>query len=178
MKKILIFILLLIIPFYVYAEDSCSQDDIQIESITLDSTQGNIEETSAPTTDNNQINLGLKANVIDDNATYKVVIKNTSDQDYTFAKSSLSTDYLNYDISYDDDSDIVKAGESKTIYLKVHYAIKPSTENLNNGVLNENPTIAFSLSKEIDSSILNPNTNDKVLIYLGILINYNIIKKI
>ena len=178
MKKILMFIILLL-PFYVYAEDSCSQDDIQIESITLDSTQGNIEQTSEPSTDNNSINLGLKTNVIDDNATYKIVIKNTSNQDYTFDKSSLSTDYLNYDITYEDDSDIVKAGKSKTIYLKVHYATKPTTESLTNGVVTTQPKVTFNLQKdeevktvieEVVNAITNPNTNDKVLIYLGILI--------
>ena len=178
MKKILIFIILLL-PFYVYAEDSCSQDDIQIESIVLDSTQGNIEQTTEPSTDNNQINLGLKANVIDDNAVYKVVIKNTSNQDYVFDQSSLSTDYLNYDITYEDNSDIVKAGESKTIYLKVHYATKPSTESLNNGTVTTQPKVTFNLQKEeevktiieeVVNAITNPNTNDKVLIYLGILI--------
>ncbi|MBR6133606.1 MAG: BspA family leucine-rich repeat surface protein [Bacilli bacterium] len=178
MKKILLFIILLI-PFYVYAEDSCSQDDIQIESITLDSTQGNIEQTSEPTNDNNSINLGLKANVIDDNAVYKVVIKNTSNQDYTFDKSSLSTDYLNYDITYEDNSDIVKAGESKTIYLKVHYATKPATTDLTNGVVTTQPKVTFNLQKEeevktiieeVVNAITNPNTGDKVLIYLGLLI--------
>ena len=178
MKKIILLIILLL-PFYVYAEDSCSQDDIQIESIVLDSTQGNIEQTSKPNTDNNSINLGLKANVIDDNATYKVVIKNISNQDYVFDKSSLSTDYLNYDITYEDNSDIVKAGESKTIYLKVHYATKPSTESLSNGVVTTQPKVTFNLQKEeevktiieeVVNAITNPNTNDKVLIYLGILV--------
>ncbi|MBR6133766.1 MAG: hypothetical protein IKQ29_03500 [Bacilli bacterium] len=178
MKKILMFIILLL-PFYVYAEDSCNQNDIQIESITLDSTQGNIEQTTEPSTDNNQINLGLKANVIDDNAVYKVVIKNTSNQDYVFDQSSLSTDYLNYDITYEDNSDIVKAGESKTIYLKVHYATKPATENLTNGTVTTQPKVTFNLQKEeevktiieeVVNAITNPNTNDKVLIYLGVLV--------
>ncbi len=178
MKKILLIILLLI-PFYVYAEDSCNQDDIQIESITLDSTQGNIEQTIEPTNDNNSINLGLKANVIDDNITYKVVIKNTSDKDYTFDQNSLSTDYLNYDITYEDGSDIVKAGESKIIYLKVHYATKPAENTLSNGVVTIQPKVTFNLQKEeevktiveeIVNAITNPNTNDKILLYLGLLI--------
>ena len=129
MKKILLFIILLI-PFFVYAEDSCNKNDIQIESITLEETQGNVEETTTPTTTNNQVNLGLKMNVIDDTITYKLVIKNTSNQDYTFDKNSLSTKYLNYGINYEDNSDIVKAGESKTIYLTVNYSNNPSTETL------------------------------------------------
>ena len=116
MKYLRIFLILLLIPFIALAEDTCNQDDIKIESIVLDSTNGNIEETSNPNADNNQVNLGLKMNVIDDSITYKIVITNTSNQDYTFDKNSLSTDYINYDITYEDNSDIVKAGESKTIY--------------------------------------------------------------
>lgn len=36
-------------------------------------------------------------NVIGDNITYKVVIKNTSSTDYTFDKNTLTKDYLSYD---------------------------------------------------------------------------------
>ena len=175
MKKILLFIILLI-PFFVYAEDFCNKNDIKIESITLEETQGNIEETSSPTTTNNQVNLGLKMNVIDDAITYKLVIKNTSNQDYTFDKNSLSTEYLNYDIIYEDNSDIVKAGESKTIYLTVNYSNKPSTENLSNGVLTDTPKVSFELAKEQENiieeikNIVNPNTIDKIGIYLIVLI--------
>ena len=126
MKKIMFYICLLFMPFFVLAEDTCNQDDIKIESIVLDSSNGNIEETSNPNTDNNQVNLGLKMNVIDDSITYKIVITNTSNQDYTFDKNSLSTDYVNYAITYEDGSDIVKAGESKVIFLTVNYSNKPS----------------------------------------------------
>ena len=66
MKKILIFILLLLIPFLSYAEEICNKDDIRIESITLNSTHGSIMQTTEPSNNNNQINLGIKAREIDD----------------------------------------------------------------------------------------------------------------
>ena len=101
MKKIMFYICLLFMPFFVLAEDTCNQDDIKIESIVLDSTKGNIEETSDPNNDNNKVNLGLKMNVIDDSITYKIVITNTSNQDYTFDKNSLSnTALLNHISSF------------------------------------------------------------------------------
>ena len=53
MRKILLFIVLLF-PFFVLAEDTCNQDDIKIESIVLDSTNGNIEETSNPNAECNR----------------------------------------------------------------------------------------------------------------------------
>ena len=178
MKKIMFYICLLFMPFFVFAEDTCNQDDIKIESIVLDSTSGNIEETSNPNTDNNQVNLGLKMNVIDDSITYKIVITNTSNQDYTFDKNSLSTDYLNYAITYEDNSDIVKAGESKVIYLTVNYSSKPSIDKLSNGVLVDNPKVTFNLQKEeaqnvieeVAKAIVNPDTKDVIGIFLLILI--------
>ena len=178
MKKILLLICLLSIPFLVIAEDTCNQNDIKIESIVLDSTNGNIEETSNPNADNNQVNLGLKMNVIDDSITYKLVITNTSNQDYTFDKNSLSTDYVNYDITYEDNTNLVKAGESKVIFLTVNYSSKPSIDKLSNGVLVDNPKVTFNLQKEeaqtvieeVVRKIVNPETNDVIGIFLLILI--------
>ena len=178
MKKILLLICLLSIPFLVIAEDTCNQNDIKIESIVLDSTNGNIEETSNPNADNNQVNLGLKMNVIDDSITYKLVITNTSNQDYTFDKNSLSTDYINYDITYENNSNVVKAGESKVIFLTVNYSNKPSIDKLNNGLLTDNPKVTFNLQKEeaqtvieeVVRKIVNPETNDVIGIFLLILI--------
>ena len=178
MKKIMFYICLLFMPFFVFAEDTCNQDDIKIESIVLDSTSGNIEETSNPNADNNQVNLGLKMNVIDDCITYKIVITNTSNQDYTFNKNSLSTDYLNYDITYEDNTNVVKAGESKVIFLTVNYSNKPSIDKLNNGLLVDNPKVSFNLQKEeaqtvieeVAKAIVNPDTKDVIGIFLLILI--------
>ena len=172
MRKILLFIVLLF-PFFVLAEDTCNQDDIKIESIVLDSTNGNIEETSNPNADNNQVNLGLKMNVIDDSITYKLVITNTSNQDYTFDKNSLSTDYVNYNITYEDNTNLVKAGESKVIFLTVNYSNKPSIDKLNNGLLVDNPKVSFNLQKEeaqtvieeVAKAIVNPDTKDVIGIF-------------
>ena len=178
MKYVRIFIILLLIPFIALAEDTCNQVDIKIESIVLDSTNGNIEETSNPNADNNQVNLGLKMNVIDDSITYKIVITNTSNQDYTFDKNRLSTDYVNYDITYEDNTNVVKAGESKVIFLTVNYSNKPSIDKLNNGLLVDNPKVSFNLQKEeaqtvieeVAKAIVNPDTKDVIGIFLLILI--------
>ncbi len=168
MKRYLLFILLLIIPILVYADDSCNQDDIIVESITLTESNGYVEETSNPSLDNNSINLGLKMNVVNDNVVYKLVVKNTSDQDYVFDKNSLSSEYLNYDVSFEDNSDIVKAGESKNIYLTVKYVSKPKVELLDNGVLTDNPSIVFNLGQKELSS--NPNTKDSLFKMILVLI--------
>ena len=177
MKKILLFIVLLF-PFFVLAEDTCREDDIKIDSIILEQTQGSIEQTITPSNDNNQINLGLKAREINDSITYKVIIKNTSNHNYAFDKNSFSTNYLKYDITYEGGSDVIKAGETKIIHLNVQYINQPSSENLTNGVLINQPKVTFSLQKEenktiieeVIKEIINPETKDSIGIYILILI--------
>ena len=179
MKKILVVILFLLsFPSIVLAKDTCNNNDIKIESIELNDTRGNVEEVSSPNNKNNKINLNTKMNVIGDNITYKVVVKNTSNSDYTFDKNMLSKDYLSYDITYEDNSNIIKPNEEKVIYLRLSYDNKPEIENLVNGVLKENSQISFNLNK---TSFINPETRNKVLsliyLFLLVIICFYLIKK-
>ena len=162
-KKVIILLLVLFIPFFCYAEE-CNKNDIKIESIELSDIRGNAEELSSPNNNNNKINLNTKMNVIGDNITYKVVVKNTSNSDYTFDKNMLSKDYLSYDITYEDDSNIIKPNEEKVIYLRLSYDSKPEIENLVNGVLKGNEQISFDLTKETE--FINPETGNKILLSL------------
>ena len=154
-KKALILLLVLFIPFFCYAEE-CNKNDIKIESIGLSDIRGNAEELSSSNNNNNKINLNTKMNVIGDNITYKVVIKNTSSTDYTFDKNTLTKDYLSYDITYEDNSNIIKPNEEKVIYLRLSYDNKPEVESLVNGVLKENNEISFNLTKETVMFDFNP----------------------
>ena len=176
-KLILIIILLvLLIPFFSYAEEVCNQDDIKIESVVLEETKGNAEEMSSANNDNNKIYLNTKMKTIGDELVYKIKIKNISNKDYIFDKNSLSTEYLNYEISYEDNSNIVKAGENKIIYLQVKYSTKPEVDKLNNGIMKENYNLTFNLVKEEETLIevlkemVNPDTKDNIVLYLIVMI--------
>ena len=148
-KKLIVYFIFIIflMPFAVNAE-VCQKDDIKINSIEMVETRGNVEEISNPTNDNNQVNLNLKMNVIDDNITYKVVLKNTSSNDYVFDKNQIEKNYINYEINYDDESNIIKSGEEKAIYLKLKYSNKPQIDQLSNGVLTEVNQISINLINE------------------------------
>ena len=164
-KKVLLLILfLLLFPSVVLAKDTCNKNDIKIETIELSDIRGNAEELSSSNNNNNKINLNTKMNVIGDSLTYKVVVKNTSNSDYTFEKNTLTKDYLSYDITYEDDSNIIKPNEEKVIYLRLSYDNKPEVESLVNGVLKENNEISFNLTKE--TSFINPETGNKILLSL------------
>ena len=178
--KIIVYILfiLLLIPFAVNAE-VCTKDDIKIESIETVETRGNIEEISNPTNDNNQVNLNTKMNVIGDSITYKVVLKNTSNSDYVFDKNSLEKDYINYDITYEDESNIIKSGEEKVIFLRLNYSNKPQEDDLSNGVLSKVNNVSFNLIKEKGDSLINPETGNKmfyIIFIIAIMVSIVLIK--
>ena len=163
-KKIvfLIIFMLFLFPFTIQAEE-CKKTDIKIEKVELSEVSGNAEETSTASNDHNQIHLNTKMNVVGDSITYKAVIKNTSNSDYVFDKTQLTKDYINYDIRYEDDSNIIKAGEEKVIYLRLNYEIKPQVETLSNGVYTSNSQVSFHFVNE-SGTILNPETKNNVFI--------------
>ena len=172
-KKLIVYFVffLLLYPYAINAE-ICKQDDIKIEKVELTEIKGNAEETSESNNENNQINVNAKMNVIGDSITYKVTIKNTSNSDYIFDQTQITKDYINYDISYEDDSNIVKAGEEKIIYLRLNYQEKPQIENLSNGVFTSNNQVSFNLINESGSiidEIINPETRNKTIISLLII---------
>ena len=92
MKKIFLFLILFLLPFMVFAKDTCDSSNIEIKSITLNGTKGNIEEVSDASVSHQKINLGLKMNVLGDAAEYKIVLKNNSNEDYYFDEEALNLD--------------------------------------------------------------------------------------
>ena len=167
-SKFFIFIILLL-PFIVKAE-SCDLDSISIASINLEDKSDNVTEFDEATANGNKINLNLNMVDVGDNVVYKVVVKNNSDDDFSLDKSSfnLSSDYIDYIIESDDNSNVVKANSSKTIYLKVKYANEVPEESFDNGTYNDNKVVAVNLSSGI-----NPNTAvySCLIIFLILLIS-------
>ena len=164
-KYVLFFLFLF--PFTINAE-VCNKHDIKIEKIELNEIKGNAEEITESNHENNKINLNTKMNVIGDSITYKVILKNTSNSDYVFDQNQITKDYINYDISYEDESNIIKSGEEKIIYLQLNYQNKPQIENLSNGVYTETTQISIPLIKE--NKLENPITRNPYLIYLSIIL--------
>ena len=109
MKKYLIPILLFImfIPFMVNAE-TCDTSSITIDSINVDNISGNAEELSSATISGKKINLDLKLYDPGDSIEYTLSVKNTSSEDFYFDEESLklNTDYIEYEFSYDDNSNM------------------------------------------------------------------------
>ncbi len=176
MKKFILQILLFLmfIPFVVNAE-TCDTDKITISSITVESKSDNVEELDEATASGKNINFNLSMTNLGDNIEYKIVVKNDSNKDYLLDKNSfnISSDYIEYNIESEDNSYVVKANSSKTVYLKINYANEVPDEAYETGKYNDNKTIKVNLSTgdtiNVPDTLKNPNTGDS-LIFIVFLI--------
>ena len=176
MKRIL-FLFILIIPFIVYAEDSCNPDSVKIESIKLDSKSDNVIEKEAASIDGNSLNVNLSVSNKGDNARYELVLNNTSDVDYEINDLNLDSEYVGYSIISEDGSNIVKAGASKKVYLVVKYENEIPDEKINSdGLFVENKNFVVDLSNKEVSSIVkaieeNPYTSTGIILVVVAIVS-------
>ena len=175
MKYIKYFLLFLFIPFIALAEE-CDINNIVISSIEPISINGNLIEKTEASVEGQKINLDLKVYEEGDSIEYRVVLNNTSNEDYYFDENSLkqNNEYMSYEFIYDDNSNIIKPKEEKELIIRVTYKNKVQEES-NNGSINKTNNITLNLSNKntlIDPAyrmIENPNTNDKILLITVIL---------
>ena len=142
MKKIfLLLVMLLSFPIFVKAEESVVITKVELENKT-DSTIV-IEE---PTFNIRKINFNLKFSEVGDYAEYKVTLKNNSDKDYEIKNENnyLDSEYIKYEFSYGD-SNILKAKEEKSIYIKLLYNKKVSEEHFVDGKYILNDSVKLDL---------------------------------
>ena len=167
-KKVLLLILfLLLFPSVVLAKDTCNNDDIKIEEITIEEKEGYTEELTPVSIDNNKINLNIEMYNVGESITYKIKVKNNSNNDYYFTKDSfnLNTEYLEYEIL--NDNEVIKSTEEKEIELKITYKEKIPEDSYN-----ENNMMSITLS---DTPLTNPSTKRTIsLILLVIFITMTI----
>ena len=122
MKYIEYFLVLLLIPFIVLAEE-CDISKITIPSIEQKSIEGNTVEVDKPKFQDKDINLNLKMFEIGDSISYDVTIKNDSEEDYMIDEDSFKTDseYIEYSLKTNDNSNVIKAKSTKDLTLTVTY---------------------------------------------------------
>ena len=166
MKKLLIIVtmFLLIIPTIVMAEE-CDSSKISIGSLKLvDSSNDNVEVSDASIVDN-KIKVDLKFSDVDDYAQYSFVIKNDSDEDYELSDKSIDidSDYIDYTLSTNDNLNIIKAGEEKTVLLNIKYSKEVDSSSFKDGSYTESKIMNLNYSYDKKSNpiadiIENPKT--------------------
>ncbi len=147
-SKLLILVLILfMIPFVVMAEE-CSNSSIKLKSVTIENKSDSVTELEELSFDENTINLHLKMKEVEDSIKYKIVLDNESEEDFFVDRSSINidSDYIDYTVETEDESNVVHKGETKTVYLTVEYQNEVPTASFENGVYNDNQTVLVNLS--------------------------------
>ncbi len=170
MKKCVIFMLfLLMMPIVVFAEE-CSPDGISLKSVELSEKSGNAEEVNSASIDAGKINLNLKLSEVGDYVQYKIVVKNTTDLDYELSPSNLGGDseYVKYEFVDVGGSKVLKAGESRTVQLRVSYNKEVPDSILEYGKYSDSKELVLSMTGE--GKTKNPITGYSSLITIMLIL--------
>lgn len=181
-KMMLVLLLSLITPLIVKAE-TCEPEKVTIQSVEINTKTDNVTEKSSPVFKNRDLNLDLKMIEVGDSIEYKMIVKNDSDDDYELDKTSLnsSSDHIEYTFDMKDNDKIIKAGETKEVYLRVQYKNEVSPDSFTNGIYHDNKNLMVNLETEetnpITNIISNPKTGQSfaITIILFITISTSII---
>lgn len=182
MKKIILFIIILLIPIMIQAK-SCDKDCIIIESVSLVEKTDNASEANEPSYESGSLSLDVKLGKVYDNLKYKVVIKNNTTEDYELDKNSFNSgnEYVSLVYSTSNNSNTIKAGETQTIFLEISYNKLIKDTNFVNGVYKFGDNFTIQLTSNIleeesaqevpngkKAIVVNPNTKTgkKILIVL------------
>ncbi len=161
-------------PEEIYNETGeCDSKAISISSIKVKQKDESVTEINKATTRGNNINLNISMMNVGDSIEYEVIVKNQSNKDFELDKNSfnLGSKYMDYTITSPDNSNIVKAQSSKTVYLKVKYKTEVPASAFENGIFNDNLTMTVNLSNgsNTPNKIKNPNTGIQYYVLILIL---------
>ena len=166
MKKIL-FMLILLIPFFVYAE---CDSKVTISKLELKEKKGYAEELEPSSYECNNIKLNIKMYNKDDSVIYNLTIKNNSDDDVELSNNfSSGSEYIVYKI--EDDNLVVEKGKEKTFKLSATYTKQVDVTLLSNGTLEDNHVMNLSVTTKDE----NPNTSSTSIIIIAIVLLVSII---
>lgn len=170
MKKALLIIIILFVPIFIKAA-TCDVEKISIDSISVEKSIGGTFEKSDATISGNKINLDLSMNNVGDSITYKIAVRNDSNEDFELDDSSMekASDYIEYSFN-NSDSVTVKANSTKVVLLKVEYKNPIPASVLVGDTYNENEDLLLSLS-----TLTNPKTGDTRVILISIALVFSVI---
>ena len=178
MKYLKYLLILLFIPFIVYAENN-----IEITKIELIEKSPYVAELESATNDNLKLKFNLSFTKLNDYAKYQVILKNNTNKDYGVDNTSTFNDgeFIKYEYSIDGDK-VLHANSEKTIYVTITYSKEISEDKYENNKYSEKNNVSIEFSndekeqdKELETVkfVTNPKTSSNELIYL--IISFSII---
>jgi len=164
MKKILALLFLLLIPFVAKAEVKIS------DAVLVDNTEG-LEVEKNPHYEGLQLDIDMKLAEVGEFAKYKLTIQNDTKKDYEIDMGEAFSDkeYIKYEFSFvGEDNSVLKASESKDIYVTVSYNKEVPETEFKNGVYNDDNVMTINLSNEEQE--VNPDTKTGYIILITAII--------
>ena len=146
MKKIL-FMLILLIPFIVYAE--YDESKITIESFGMSSHEGNGSENATAVINGKNVNFNYEVSDVGDKITFDMVIKNESGEDIEVYNRLDKSNYIDYMLISPDLDYVVKNNSTKTFQLVVEYVNQVDEALLASGSIRDDKTYKLEVSNEI-----------------------------
>ena len=172
MKKHLKVLLVLFLSF-VFIPNVLAKENVSIESVKLDSKSNNTEIINEATYEGLSIKLDLKFNEVDDFAKYKIVINNSTDNDYEISEISYFDDseYITYEYSYVDNNKIVNNNSKTTMYITIKYNKEVPEELFTDSSFIETNNLVIDLgnNNDVTNTIKNPKTSDNMFIITLVL---------
>ena len=162
MKKIISLLILLLLPILVFAKE-CDSNSIKILSMEKGNITGLAEEGSGGSTfDGKDINLNVILHEVGDSITYNLEIQNDSDEDVMLDIEDFlpESNYLEYSVYSNNNTNIFGAHSTKTVRLKVEYSEEVPASELENGKLNNSSTHQLLLSSKVEEQELSSNEDE------------------
>ena len=196
MKRCLITLLLIIllIPTFIYAKDTCDESNVSIIDVTNKEMKGKLIEEEKPSIVGKGLKFNLRFYEVGDEVTYSFKIENESDNDFLLSEKDfeIDSDYLTYSLITNDNNMVVKANSTKEFQLRIAYTDEvPSTSfdnheynssnsfqlNLSNNSLGDNPKTGtiptmIILSVVLSIIIILSLLNMKKLVYYVLLVGF------
>ncbi len=169
MKKFL-FIIIMFLSFTTIP-NVVAKENVYIEEISLDSKSETCIKSNVNFNGLN-VSFDVKFQTLGDFAKYKIIINNSSSEDYELNLNNNSiSDYISYE--YDSADNIIKANKKKTIYLTLRYSKSIPEELVENESFVETNNFVINLSNNSDDIldiINNPETSFNCLLFVIVII--------
>ena len=163
MKYLKYLLILLFIPFLVLAEE-CDISKITITAMEQSGIEGKTEVISAPTYQDRNISLNLKMYEVGDSITYNMTIKNDSEEDYMIDEDTFTTDsdYIEYSLKTNDNTNAVKANSTKEVTLVITYKKEVDDSLLTNNKFDASNNLKLSMNTSDKEQELDVITTDNI----------------
>jgi hypothetical protein len=156
MKRLIVLLIILLIPFNVFAE-TCDPSGITIQSIEMIGKSDGSNELNSAKANGTNINLDISFTKVNDYINYKLIIKNNTEDEYVLDESMFNKNYKNVEYKISSSNKTITAGSTKEIVLSVSLKNDATI-----GMFSETNSFDLELT---GGKIVNPPTGVKSLLY-------------